>query len=252
MSGRQRNTFDEKFFDNPPEWGVKQAYWFGWLYADGYNQPSKNNFYLRLQEQDIKVIENFKRDLEFSGRVLVEKRKPFSLMGKPIKQYQNRVLIRPTSKYTSSQLANLGIVPNKSSITGFPYWLREDLIPHFLRGVFEGDGTFSFPDSWNKFECNLIANEDFLKGVDLHIQKIIPLTRRAKYSFGNGCRVFRIAGNENAIPFFNYLYENHQGLILERKLEIFRKIYNFKLNTINPKWFQYELDKSKNILYPNA
>lgn len=248
----QRNTFNENFFDNPEQWGPKQAYWFGWMYTDGYNQVVKNNFYLRLQERDIKVIENFKRDLEFSGPVIIEKRKPFSLMGKPIKQYQNRALIRPTSKHTSQQLAKLGIVPNKSSNTGFPYWLREDLVPHFLRGVFEGDGTFSFPESWHKFECNLTANEEFLKGVDSYIQKIVPIVRRAKYTFNNGCRVFRIAGNENAIPFFNYLYENNNGLILDRKFEIFKKVYEFKIQTQNRKGFEKHLEKAKNILYQNA
>jgi len=221
-------SINENFFDNPETWTPKQAYWFGWMYTDGHNDIKRNNFYLRLQEKDIKIIQKFKDDLEYTGTLTIEKRKPMSIMGGPIKQYQNRALIRPTNKKISQQLALLGIIPNKAANSEFPAFLRDDLIPHFLRGAFEGNGTFSFPETWNKFECNFIANPSFLETLDKHIQKVIPITRRAKLILGNGCRAFRMAGNDNAILLLNYLYRDNAGYFLERKFEVYKKLVEFK------------------------
>ena len=36
-----------------------------------------------------------------------------------------------------------GVVPRKSLILTYPHWLREDLVRHFIRGLFDGDGSIS-------------------------------------------------------------------------------------------------------------
>jgi hypothetical protein len=183
----------------------------------------------------------FKNDLKYTGTLCIEKRKPMSILGGPIKQYQNRVLIRPTSEKLSKQLASLGIFTNKAAVTSFPEFISPNLVPHFLRGVFEGNGTFSFSESWNKFECNLIANPQFLSVLDKHIQEIIPIVRRSKVVMGNGCNIFRMAGNDNAIVLLNYLYRNNQGYFLDRKFYVYKKLVNFKNS----------LDNNKDYLTPH-
>ena len=40
----------------------------------------------------------------------------------------------------SKDLENLGMVANKSLILAFPTFISKELMPHFIRGYFDGDG----------------------------------------------------------------------------------------------------------------
>lgn len=220
---------NETFFDNPEAWGEKQAYWLGWLYSDGYN--SGKQFGIRIQASDKHILEDLRKAIEYTGPIQVRKRKPESIFGGPIKQYQDRAILNITNKKICAKLTRLGIVRSKATDSPFPEYLRVDLYPHFIRGLYDGDGTFCFTRH-GKFETNLLANESMLK----KIQSIYDSMDMYGYismggSFQNGVRTHRLCGNEKGIRLFNYLYEN-ATLYLKRKVQPFIKLRNHKKKTV--------------------
>ena len=126
---------NHQFFDeiNTEE----KAYVLGFLYADGTNQEHKNGgkyvSFTQL-EQDKDLLEKIS-----------------ICMGSNYPLYESIQESNGKLKYklsiNSQQLSNassiLGAVPNKSSILQFPdisIFKSKDLIRHFIRGYFDGDG----------------------------------------------------------------------------------------------------------------
>lgn len=62
-----------------------------------------------------------------------------------------------TSNILSNALSNLGAVPNKSLILKFPTFKQvpEKLMPHFIRGYFDGDGSV-----WNGKRKKMIVRSE--------------------------------------------------------------------------------------------
>lgn len=66
-----------------------------------------------------------------------------------------------------NHLAKYGIVQNKGFNLVFPNFLKEELLRHYLRGYFDGDGSISTNgknrNGSPKYALNLIATESFLE-----------------------------------------------------------------------------------------
>ena len=128
----------------------EKAYWLGFLYADGSVSSKEHKIELGLAEQDLKQIEKFR---DFIG-------------------IMNKISYRSTTKsYRYSfrsesckeDLIKQGCVPKKSLILNFPTenQVPKNLIRHFIRGYFDGDGWFTNTDSC--FQIGIIGTEDFIK-----------------------------------------------------------------------------------------
>lgn len=253
MSTLVRYTINENFFSNPDKWTNAQAYWFGWMYSDGscYMQKSgKGITTIKLQVSDKEVLEKLKNLINFTGPITTIYRPPSSILGGPIKKYQDRACLSILNQKIYQDLTSLGIVPGKASTLTFPNWLREDLVPAFIRGCFEGDGTFSI-NCWNKFESNFLANDSFLDGLEKKLY-FLPKIGRKDIGLKNGCKRFRFAGNDSGLMFFNYIYKNHNGLILRRKYEKFLQLVEYKKSIQNKKKQTLLLNESIQIIKENA
>ena len=55
--------------------------------------------------------------------------------------YENQYQFRTHNKRIIEVLTKLGVVPKKSLILEFPTWLHPSTYSHFIRGVFDGDGS---------------------------------------------------------------------------------------------------------------
>ncbi|HYH85097.1 MAG TPA: LAGLIDADG family homing endonuclease [Pyrinomonadaceae bacterium] len=127
-------TCDEAAFaviDSP----VK-AYWLGLLISDGYvidGGPGRTP-QVGLQMTDCEALEGFRRFLGLKNPVLrIEPRG---------ERHQPMYRVICHSRRMASDLARLGVIPRKSLHTYLPI-LSEDLMPHLMRGLFDGDGTVS-------------------------------------------------------------------------------------------------------------
>lgn len=129
-----KKSFDEAAFavvDTPAK-----AYWLGLLITDGYVIEAKRvgSPVVGLQLIDYEAAEGFRDFLGSQHTVLrIEPRG-----GRHQTMY--RTVCR--SHRMARDLARFGVVPRKSHVTFLPL-LAAALMPHLLRGLFDGDGTVS-------------------------------------------------------------------------------------------------------------
>jgi len=129
-----KKGFDEAAFavvDTP-----EKAYWLGILITDGYViEPVRTGSPLvGLQMADREAAEGFRDFLGLQNPVLrIEPR-----------EERHQVMYRAVchSHRMARDLARFGVVPRKSHGTFLPL-LAEELMPHLLRGLLDGDGTAS-------------------------------------------------------------------------------------------------------------
>lgn len=115
----------------------EQAYWLGFIRADGYLVPSKNTVGVTLAAQDKGHLIKLARAVGLEASAI----KTY----KPTKQYKGwqvqdsvRLLFGRKAFYQS--FVDLGYCNRKASYKEFPP-LPEHLLRHFIRGMFDGDGT---------------------------------------------------------------------------------------------------------------
>jgi hypothetical protein len=117
----------------------RKAYWFGFLMADGYN--SGNEVVVNLKRTDdnhlLKFLQDIQGDHSISYGIDRQKYKGNILVRK-------KASVRISSMKMCADLHKLGCVRAKSLILKFPDFLPADLLPHFLRGYFDGDGCVDF------------------------------------------------------------------------------------------------------------
>lgn len=122
----------------------QQAYFLGLLIADGCVFKTKLNNYrilLALQEADGYMIEIFKKLLHINRTVVKDKR-------------DNSYSITVTSNKMAIDLSKYGVVPNKTFKTFLPI-LSDNLMPHLIRGLIDGDGNIGYRKRNQKQDLNI-------------------------------------------------------------------------------------------------
>lgn len=116
-----------------------KAYWLGFLYADGYilsqcSPGEQQSFGFSINIKDVEMFEKFKQDLNSNHPVnIYTSASGFDNGGKC-----GRILI--TSQHMVDCLKSYGMVEHKTTVLKMPN-LPQELIPHFIRGYSDGDGS---------------------------------------------------------------------------------------------------------------
>ena len=126
----RRYTLNETYFDNINT--EEKAYFLGFLYADGYNNETRGVVELSCSEKDKEILEKFSK--------LVDSNKPVRFIES---NGAKSCRIDLCSRKLCSALNAIGCVQTKTFKLKFPL-LKEDLISHFIRGYFDGDGCLSY------------------------------------------------------------------------------------------------------------
>lgn len=121
-----------------------QAYLLGFYASDGSINEKRKTFRIHLQEQDSDIVYLFKdmicpdaRTFELKDRICVNPRN-----GKEYKGC-NSFGVDINSSKICNDLVNLGFGYNKTYSENSLPPIKKDLIRHFIRGYFDGDGTIS-------------------------------------------------------------------------------------------------------------
>ena len=142
----RKYAVNENYFDRIDT--EEKAYWLGFLSADGTILPQY--ILLRLAVKDKEHVYKFAHALESEHPITVRDAKA---CGKTYKF----VGIRIGSSKLAKSLIQLGVTPNKSLTISPCDKISLELMRHYWRGVFDGDGSISF--SYNKgggsLRCNL-------------------------------------------------------------------------------------------------
>lgn len=208
-------TYDKNYFKKITT--ETQAYWLGFLYADGCisrfykNENLKSmSLELTLQSKDVKHLENFRDDLKSNV--------PIQHKIVANKYEADRIVLNCTSM--CHDLIKLGCTPTKSLTLEFP---TEDIVPtqllnHFVRGYFDGDGGVSYTEGeyfhaernktylQHHYRCYFCGNEQFLKELrNVLIKQGINVSELKKDSRSKAINIY-IYGKENVENFKNYIY----------------------------------------------
>lgn len=134
-----RPTCNEAFFDT---WTPESAYLLGYFAADGcmFRNP-RGSYYLDFTSTDRELIVLVKRFLHAPQHINVMQPKD---RAKKIRYH-----LQIGSKRLFERLRTLGFTERKSLTLHFPT-VPARVLPHFIRGYFDGDGGVAF-GQYNKF-----------------------------------------------------------------------------------------------------
>lgn len=153
------NTVDENFFANIDT--EEKAYWLGFIMADGCistsNKRTPNNrLHIILKQDDIDHLYKFKDDIQFSGEVKrgeIHDKRGFTTY---------KAEIKINSKQLCSDLMALGVVSRKTGKEKIPSEIPDDLIRHFCRGFFDGDGSIAYIYKAKQYRFKLGSSSELI------------------------------------------------------------------------------------------
>lgn len=219
-------TYNHNFFKKIDE--ECKAYWLGFLYADGYISKTNSGYCcgIELKANDSDHLKKFNKAIEGNIEVSFRERED-SRIGT-----YNICRLRLYSKEIFEDLKNLGCIENKSDKITFPR-LPENLVWHFLRGFFDGDGCIILNKQRNTMKFDFCSSSlEMLESIKsfLYANGIFSYIATSTNSKGiierkkPNYRLY-IAGMENGYVFGTKLY-NGATVYLDRKKEKFDQIVN--------------------------
>ena len=202
---------------------IEKAYWLGFIYADGYISIGKQNyeFGIELQGSDYKHLKKFNKAI--NGNIEVGKRKKKCNLTNKVYEM---CLIRIYSKEFVENLINQGVYTNKSYNAKLPK-LNEEFMPHFIRGLFDGDGCIC--ESKRKKHINTIRC-DFTIGCEefmLQLREYLYNVGINSYILKEENKAYRlvIGGLNNCNKFLEYMYKD-ATVMLDRKFTKKEHLYD--------------------------
>jgi len=196
---------DNNFFDNINT--ENKAYHLGFMFADGNVSKTTNQITLKLHSQDIEQIKAFKTDLQLINKIAVH------TCPKHI------AYIQFYSHVTKQSLIKHGCVPCKSLIIKPPTNLPITLVPHFIRGYFDGDGCISIlTRSTNQY---IVCSFDVCGTLEIlqWIKKSLGLTNKLYHTSNKNSYRLVTARTSSIINIHNYLYKDATIYLTRKKIK---------------------------------
>lgn len=223
-----RYTWNDDFFSQDNQ---ESFYWAGFIAADGCVKL-KNKKYKRLSIglaiKDVEHLEKFKKAINFTG---------------PIHKYMEveypHCEITIASNKMFDDLAKFNIVPRKTLTCTFPESIKDSkYLFDFMRGYFDGDGSFYMKANWkhkptDQLAFSLRGTHDFL-----HVYSELLNTHCGfdykKPRANSGIFMLEYGGNGKVGKIFDILYKDSiHDLRLDRKYELafnhFTKVESIRL-----------------------
>lgn len=192
------NTDTFKVIDTP-----EKAYWLGFLYADGYVSESNSVLELTLKESDKEHVETF-RDFMMSDAKVYERKS--KIKGEIFTSYRVSIC----SQQVVSDLVQQGCYQNKSLTLEPPTNVPSELIRHFIRGYFDGDGCVYKIHNGNAI--NFVGTQPMLewiqKEIGVYPKKLAPCGNAYQFSF---------KAKNSVTYFYNYIYDQATVFLPRKK-----------------------------------
>ena len=165
----RRKSCNESFFS---EWSPSMAYWLGFMFADGNVGICGGRYQisLGLQCSDYNHVDKFRQAIKSEFHLGLKVQGPGA--------YGSRC-VASTSIYNdkmAKDLINLGCVPNKSLILEWNAKIPQNLINHFVRGYFDGDGSMTCQ---GHLSAQFAGTSMFLTQMAMHIRQHVLYDQKA-------------------------------------------------------------------------
>ena len=181
---------------------------------------------------EIEPIDKFKKYIQTNKKVgYYKKTSSYSN-----KSYEYKLALN--SDKLVSDIEKLGVIERKTLTLTFPN-IREDLIPHFIRGYFDGDGSvFLHKDSRKEYSyneylgINICGTKEFLVTLTKHL----PFLEEGQCIYKEerketNCWNLKMASNIRSLELYHYMYKDCNDLYLSRKREKFENFIKDKGST---------------------
>lgn len=198
-------------------WSAELSYCIGLIASDG--SLSKDGRHIIFVSKDLEQVKTFAKCLNLSNKIGCYPN------GSKIKKYHYKIQFGDVNFYRF--LLSIGLSPNKSKTIG-ALSIPPEFIPDFLRGSFDGDGTFYsyFDKRWRSsfmyYLCFISASLTHIEWIQSITYYYLGLTGYISYGDKNHIYQLRYAKKE-AQKIINSIYYNPDVPKLERK---YLKVYN--------------------------
>lgn len=218
---KRKYVCDKEYFETINS--EDKAYWLGFLYADGYivngiKGKNKDAVGLTLAKRDVAHLEKFKKAIHATHPIHVYK--TF------LNTFSCRIIIQ--DEEFAASLIKKGVLRNKSLKLTFPNSsiVPEEFVFHFMRGYFDGDGSFSKKGAGvSGYDFKLLGTKEFLDVYRSHLgvsNKIV----KAKKCISTNVYTLCFGGNRKVKNAADKLYANAH-VFLERKYERYKELQIF-------------------------
>lgn len=217
---KRKYSFDRSFFKEIVN--EEQAYYLGFIYADGGVTNDSNKYILELsvKYEDRFILSCFKNSIKYSGKINYS----YNRADRNSDKYFKRARLFINDKELIEDLNKLGVTARKTFKIDFPSSdiVPKNLIPHFIRGFFDGDGNACFSKGILSVSFASV-NNNFILGLRSYLkQHNINLSYNPD---SNTCK-FDI---KERYEFYKLIY-NNAHIYYDRKKKEFDKFFIYKQN----------------------
>lgn len=202
---RTPSHYNIHFFD---EYNVDSCYWAGFIAADGYVRSDRANVSIHLSKTDLGHLKKLEKLTNYIGKTAV---------------YENECCLSFAGQWFRDALANnFDIYPKKTFDIRISDKIPKDMIPHFLRGYMDGDGSIVKFENYLRVNftsgSNVLLNQiiDYMYdiGIKVHNETNKAKIQPSSYSISYSCK--------NALQVLDLLYANSTDFTrLDRKYQIY-------------------------------
>lgn len=221
-----------------------QAYLLGFIYSDGSIDDERHTLVININEKDKEILEYFKI---ISPDAYIQKQKEYESIattpdGRTVKN-KGSIRMNISSKILIEDLHKLGVIQNKTyKELHIPKQIPSNLIRHFIRGYFDGDGCITYsvrkPNSKNR-EKNYRISGSFnicgkLSQIFLDMQKwfsVYDITTNINYEKRNDMYKLQSSSRPTLKSIYILLYDK-SNFYLQRKFNKFNYYVNTEVSQI--------------------
>ncbi len=220
LGNNRRCSVDQHYFKNINN--KNKSYILGLIVSDGYIDEKWNK--LNFTSKDIELVNLLKKELKSEHKLGT-----YDIFDKRTNKTYTRHSIQISSKTIVNNLNKLGVFGNKSFTSELPE-IPIEFMWHFIRGLFDGDGTIYQNKNIKsgRLRFGIIGSEKLLESINVFFKNndINDVNiRQTKHGNENGNLVKLDCSKSNNINHIkNKLYENSDGLRLSRKFKIFQTL----------------------------
>ena len=185
-----------------------KAYFLGFMITDGNVSLKDNTIALVLSAKDEKILEIFKQKTGNENELYIRKDEKHNEKGFKLKNSDWK-----------KDLAKYGVVPQKTNTVGMPL-LSQNLMPHLIRGMIDGDGWISYLGKSLGFCGN---NKIVTQLHDYLVQELNVYNVKIIQTQPNLWQITWSA-KKDIEKIGNFIYKDKNDCYLERKYDNFLKI----------------------------
>ena len=192
-----------------------KAYYLGLFLTDGNVCKVKRNteqylIQISLKADDKEIIEKFKEEIHSSNKVRIYQN------GK-----RNECLFGISSTKMAHDLMDKGIFPQKTFDTELNYNIPQELFRHYIRGIFDGDGTVFV--SKDKLRFGFYGTHKLVSQVQDWLNEQIDISMNKVFDKPTVSFVVYQKKND-VLNFYNLIYQD-ANFYLKRKKEKFENYF---------------------------